>query len=1083
MYLLKKIMPIFILLFSFQVSASEEITSNCANSDGQIEPFSFEICKEDLVLRSIYQLFPETVETLIENYNIEDAKKIKDDERFQILINTSTFGNVIKIVNPYLVYLAKIILFILFLYLIYQGFVRSLSKEGEFFGGEGEFRNGIVIIVISSFFLITYQDITIAQYILISIVFLAVALGNFVMGFVLYAETAINNYSESKITDSIENVNNNDAQNLFVANTDIKKLARIDLCRRETSRYIIDSNFYDSKEDFEKIKNCAMPNSDKIIVSGSSNDSEVSFFNYYLDDKKEGFKTVNKIQFGLTKTDSCPADVQRYSCGEVNLVSFNSENTQLLKFIPEFYYDSLSNVISSLGDDSKANYKIINDGWVRLESKIPQALKVYKNKIKNSGNVTDSIDMLSVDKILAEGNNTEEIKELLYAYHQDILNALMFSTPIFTKNETSSSIDLKNNGNSLFTDRYKDIKSMSLLLNEYKCLSQSNLKESLGFESKMMDGYAQVTTNCLDFASGEVLGLNKGEFFTEEEMRDRKDQLLSEISVKNAHLVGKLKGDRDSVELSMMNALNQISSTTTSIKIRQGGFISMGSNFFKRGENLDRSLNFKRMLLNSIQINISKLNERLISNDVYDVDLAESLGFGWYAGKNDVISDLIKFQNIPQGYNSSLDLQDALTGNMKSLNSGSIDIFQFIKLLGDPMFPIRSGLGFKISNSDGSANKECSVDLSKCPIIDGNAFDKIAKTGRYMVNNSISYFTTVIVLTNSVKTAKNAIFKNDQKNIDKDSFIGEHNRKNKFGKVVKSTTKASTKTAIIGLESIGYIIGILNIFAILMLILGVVLAYLIPLMPFMYSFIGFIEWIIKIIGLFFVMPVFCAMIIKYSDNSQSFKSFIITYFIQILTKPIFLVTALFFVSIFYNVFLFGFNITIGDMINNSTGNDGFIMDFVYLLGSAIIIILFLYQSTKKIFDLIGDIPNQMIQIIGGDAASNDNRTVSELTEYMYAKFGFNKYSKLKREANKINFGENSVQMNDKIIEQMKENREVLQKHLKSENPNFNAKELKDLYKTEIAKKPEIYGFSLSDGKFVDLLKEFGSKMKDKMSNR
>lgn len=1046
-------------------AASPNESSVCHSNS--LQPYSFEICKEDVAFRIYFQFFPEIWTNAIFNFiKLNNAEEFINDPELVSNNQYLKFSYSFKEIFKQLENMVHIIFIIYFIYFTLINIIKSI-ENGNFLKSDWNIKDSIIGFGLSFLLLSKIGGVFIAQILLMIFVLAGNGLANFVFGYYLFSISEafdIDNATDQAKTNYFEH-------NHFFANNYINDFTKINLCKQISEQYNIEMIGSDlDKAYFDENKACFI-SENKAIVNNIDTyvDPDFSKINPFIHyNTKRLFKTddvknsiISSINFNNTTNDYCSTKTftPLFNCGTLNLTVPNIYNNVLINnFISQKFYDVTNNVISNLLSKDEIDYSLIYSGWLEIEN----YSKVQIEKIKSLSD-DDILKKLDPSYVLAyrnivEGDNSL-LKETAYNYHQLVLNALMSGNLELSDENDNLKLTKSNISNFLsISDKTSDL---ALMIQEYLCLSDpKDLDNSFRFLKKINEGEDNQASNarCIDFKNNKVFGLkNDGTQYTNKELSTLKEELFEKIKKYHKSLIDEIYNKRTEVEKSYIKTIYTLSNQNELIELRKKGWLYYGSYIIALGKKADTNNINKINLLNSVYFKNENYNEKFISNDIYNLDYGYSKKYKELNSKSNLFSDLGKDYNTPSDYvDKRLWQKEILSNNSNEFLNGNFSITDYLILFINPVKPLKESLGIvddsKILFSfDKGIIDKCSTDPTSCPMPTQNPFINLSNLGHYYINAAAGYFTAIAAPAFIMKSGKQNI-------IDKGSLIKDPLKKG--GSIEDGKTIFKSKWKTFGLDIVTSILSTISFFVIIMLIVGLLFAYILPLLPFIYYMTGFLSLFTLFLSLMFLIILFSINLIRYNDNKREILNFITSHLLIILLKPIFMLASFIFIYAVFSVVIFFFNITVGYVISE-TQNTGTFLSILSSMISLFVMGVILYVIIDNMFTIMQNSYNNFFEIIEVRNAASDNATNNALKNSLSSDnllqtvIGYQIFSSLTDKA-KNQFGPSYGDIK-KQAKQFSKNRLTLYESLLEKYGDDSSEEFLRMYKYHIQKDSRRYG--------------------------
>lgn len=1077
---LKFIFFLFVLFFAkidSTYAATPPPVESCAVSNESVAPHDFSICKEDLSFKTLYEFFPDIWEdSVFSFFDFDYLNDLGNDEDTLKKTQYLKFSNLFK---KSLVIISNISFFCIFLLIMYKSIIGILNtiESGKFLGGKWKpsiaIKSGIITMAL---LLPVGEGVMVVNVLVLLLATAAISLANYLYGYYLsFLETFNNNLDINEIIANkqksleYETTIEMKGHNSFYADMYVNAMAKIEVCRHRTAQYQLENMVSEVKDyNVEMLYSCGAPKTDKVEYFYTNNPNHPdfdkdTFIKYKLSESAKldstDYMQVSRVLFGKNKSsDFNCRDFQSYSCGEISVVTPNASSSTLINdFLKDDYYKILNDVQLSLNNDSISNYNLIKNGWEKIKEKALSELEIYVN----NGGSDSFLNLLSKD-ILNEDLTIKDdsaFKHLSYVYHTSILNSLLVGhvdLKIINTEDSKSNVFGNSTNIKPFLDNYSEIKKLSYLVQEYQCMvNSSDLDGTLNLRSKILDGseiqkssFRCINYETLSHDNVDVFGTKSNEIveggYTKEELEEAKKEILDlQIKIKE-----KIYSHREITELAFTESMVEFTNNGLLRELRKKGWLTFGSYLLQINKEVNSNQRFKKSFVNNMDFNISNINNKYISNDVYiDTEKRSNL-YQDITSRSNPLLEITTNKKLDNSYfmDSSMKTKYAIE-NGASGDSDSNEIMKHLEIFINPLGAIKDAMGMKgsgwLMDTEIDYVELCTTDMTNCPIPKGNPFIQLNTVGHYFINNATAYYGAVVMISTASLLYQKATsnFQKDTLNEVTNSSGGSidnkyENQSEKQKKLKKTRSKYSI------LDLIGSFLEMMNTFMFFMLLAGLLMAYLIPILPFMYFLVGFLNWFVLIIKLFLVSPIWASFFINYDENKDKLIGFFKTQVLEVILKPIFLVASLIFVWSLYSAIIFYVNLTIIPMLK-SLHSDGLIMSMISGIMLSVVFLFIVYIITSKIFDILNDVYAKMFEMIEVQVSREDNEHFNNFIQYLAIREG-------------LNIGQNAVGKTNFVKTNLKQtkfyesNRKNLWDQLNKENNKktlLNRKSRRELIKT------------------------------------
>jgi conjugal transfer/type IV secretion protein DotA/TraY len=1008
MNLIKK-SAIFLLLISMILISSASYafsSSDCAKDGETIAALDYSICENDISFRIYYDMFPDVLEnSLFTFYEFEYLKNLKDDPLLTAHSQHLKFSLLFQDFFDLFFEISLVVVAAIMVHFAITGILRTM-ESGRFLGDEKETKGVYKSAFFTSIFLVPVGNVFVIQIVVMALTLTSISLANYAYGYYL---SSIDHYSHSYTKQSYDEIvkSKSMSHNKVYAQHYANNLIGMSLCRDVTAQYSL--NDYTSVLGGDELFNqgvyaCLSPDLTSVNMStgdqfaSSGFTTENSFLHIglsefqYIDNWQT--KVGNTVNFAATSIKSCDVEYYKdYNCGTMSvLVPKPDDNFTLNVLVGRKLNKLVDSVVSSINlANPSGNRAIIFDGWETLRGIVNDEW----TKVVEDPSVVDyaSQDYWAVRNLTA-ANKSAVIKDASYVYHQLVSNYLHMGYVEMSQTLPSDrkisgikyypSATLSANSKvSPLLSNMSTAQSLSRYVQEYHCMKESStLLDSRNYADKLAnDGSAsKYSARCIDYVSGETLGLSAEEPFENSEDRNEAMKAINAaFKAEYDKYVELIYKNKVAVEHSFLESVNDRDFSGLISGLRQQGWLTLASYMIELNKNVNIVSGLRTQLINSVMFNMN-YNSKYIADDIYiDGDdkndiFEEFMGANYllnaYAPDLKALNNYVNFGNVSESiYRTDKSQTESLT-MMSNFTSS-------------PFTKLKNALGVYddavLLNSDVDYAQLCADSPDKCPIPKVNPFIKLNELGNHFLNTSTAYFSAVIVSSVAIKSVtvinKSSIFNFENGKGNKGGGIGNSNaaKTNKGNKIARAASKFLSSAT-----------SFLTYPMILMFIGGVFLAYVIPLLPFIYFMMAFLSWFLLAVMLLFVSPIWAAYLLKFSDSKQEIQSFALNHGMRLLLKPLLMVLSMIFIWNFYTAVIFFVNLTIFPLFS-SIHQEGIIMS---VISNVLIVMLFayvLFLFTYKIFSYFDNIFETIFDTLGVQTKSDDKATADDV---MQAVVGF-----------------------------------------------------------------------------------------------
>lgn len=1018
-----------LLFFTFACNSAFAINdeefknaSDCGVENSVVTFFSWDICEQDFAFRVFYKLFPDVMEEqILPIVNSKYLSKVKDLETNNLEMNRAYQHSMLKI-TEIMFNLSMVFGFWLFLWHAGLALLRT-ATEGSFLGKEyNGTKTGIKYGIILFLMLPAGNGLIVGHWLVFLLILFSIAFGNLFYGIFLNfidagsdtANLEAGNNSIGTFADTSEDrmeafklyaANNSMDHNFFYGTEMVKKLTKASVCKVRTEQFVLENNLskLNSSNANEYYKCSSESYTDSQIMNkGASGATFIpsgsAFTNYRTTETniKNGSANVSftsSVRFGKNLQGSYCQNmdgIYSYSCGEltVNVPNISDSNTiDLMNDIG--FYATYSNVSNALTSNYKApSTSIANTataGWETISSKLVEKLGTDINGKKQ---------LTPADEVI--------IKNISYVYHQLLLNDAMVGVAAMTGDNI-----IGPSTNKSLINKFKGTSTAAgYILDAYCIKNQEQIKNSKNL-LKYLDGFKSennknISTSCLKL-SGEKPAKIYGIEFNQDESGVK--LAVDEINRKTVNaqealldVVLDVQSKREGIELSLFKSLKSVSKMSLTAQMRKVGFASAGGFMLKIIKDKDIDNKFMRSLQNSIGFNDSNVDAKFIGTETS-------------SSKSNVPSSLnnANFTDISFLYGNAMNIfttgrKDLRMTDISPIVSGTFDdsltqagrdddyVNSILTLITDPFSSFKTAIGVKAgADSYEDIVKQCMTDIKLCPIPLENPIKGLSDYGHTLIAASTNLMATSVLLsftkymTIKFKTSQLLRDKGGKVNGSTDAIgdkVLESATKNSGGGFIGTAIKFAAKTFNLAETLLNAMMGVL----LLLLSVGVFLAYIIPLVPFMMFTFAFLSWITICLLTIFIAPMWIIFNLKMTEerngNSEMYRSGY-NIAMQILFRPSLLVIAL---VMGWGIFILAFlilNLTITPFIFGVLLSDGGSFSPVNLMNGLMIILTYgilVYVIIKYVFSMMYEITNKMFQAMNVTPIDDKANVADQVTQ-------------------------------------------------------------------------------------------------------
>lgn len=1012
-----------LLFFTFACNSAFAINdeefknaSDCGVENSVVKFFSWDICEQDFAFRVFYKLFPDVMEEqILPIVNSKYLAKVKDLEANNLEMNRAYQHSMLKI-TEIMFNLSIVFGSWLFLWHAALGLLRT-ATEGSFLGKEyNGTKTGVKYGIILFLMLPAGNGLIIGHWLVFLLILFSIAFGNLFYGIFLNfidagsdaANLNAGNNSIGTFKDTAENrldafkayaATNSMDHNFFYGTEMAKKLTKAAVCKIRTEQFILENNlsklnsgndneyFTCSAESLIKsqILNKSISGSTFVNTGGAFTSYRTTETNIKNGSSKVEF--TSGVRFGKNiQGNSCQnvEGISSYSCGELTVNVPNITDSTTIELMNDIgFYSTYASVSSAITSNYKASSTSVAStataGWESLSSKLVEKLGKDINGQKQ---------LSPSDEVI--------IKNISYVYHQLLLNDSMVGVAAISNNgiiSPSTNISLINNFKST-------VNASGYILDAYCIKNQEMIKNSKNL-IKYFNGYKKendkvISTSCLKLVNGKPSAFWGIEFGEDKAGVDAAVQEINEKTNLAKELLLDVVLDvqykREGLELSLFKSLKSVSKLSLTAQMRKVGFASAGGFMLKIIKDKDIDNKFMRSLQNSIGFNDSNVDSKFIGSETSSSksNLPSSLNNANFADISFVYGNVINDFSSGRKDLRMTDISPIVSGVYDdSLTQAGRDddyVNSILTLLSDPFSSFKTAIGVRAGDdSYKEIIQKCMTDIKLCPIPLENPIKGLSDYGHTLIAASTNLMATSVLLsftkyatinykTSKLLREKGGGISSSDKLVDK---ITQGADKYKVSPVIKFIAKGFSLAE----SLLNAMMGVL----LLLLSIGVFLAYIIPLVPFMMFTFAFLSWITICLLTIFIAPMWIIFNLKLTEerngNSEMYRSGY-NIAMQILFRPSLLVIAL---VMGWGIFILAFlilNVTITPFIFGVLMSDGGSFSLVGMLNGLMIILTYgilIYVIIKFVFNMMYEITNKMFQAMNVTPIDDKANVADEVT--------------------------------------------------------------------------------------------------------
>jgi conjugal transfer/type IV secretion protein DotA/TraY len=999
----------FLLLSSF---ASAEGDSCGLDENGNINPYSFEICKEDTSFNMVYSLLGFLYEDYVFPFNYTE---FIDKERTEASQKESTqyymrFGIIFKDIFRAMNYITMAILFILLSYFTVAAIFNSAS--GDFLGKTWDKAGSLKRFMIGGILLTPINGISVIQILILNLSLFSISGANFVVsGFLGFMENRIPEISEQGDFDSIIDSNAEKSIYFDYALLDIKNLTKVAMCRNRTSQYLLEKKVTTNGDNKEFI-NC---NSPSPILLASKDD--ISGFVKYNYQKEDTYFVSTGVEFGNKLNKECNTDITtEYKCGEVN---FPNSNIDLRDYnISSYDLDKkIIEIANSINYSTSMNEKIY-DEWKTFWEFLKSQGKYYKS--------TSVATQASKYKIASYyfHQMIQTHKSVGILFGKDEMETSWWSKPyikesIIIGEDTVAIQDRMKLSNNIA----KNIESLSCIKNYSLLIKTMNAKEKIENETDSIE----VSSQCLyNDAQGrlEVLGLINGELpFVNKEtaeedllkIKEEETRLIDESEVDIRLAANKLymlkKSIMDSFNASIENPQGNdkkegaVFENNLLVQARQLGWGSFGSLMRRIIQEKDGEEKLRKSLLTGLEY-VHNTSSSMVSLDINQTDkkypnLKSEMNRVFNSFYNNRKVQNVENLSINKHLNSYIEQKQdvAVGGNILEsdlyhaiLNAPTLIVNSFKKQIGierdttkgigsyannmstpsEYMEGQEKSLGMsKLSGSGNVLLEDCIKGINSCGIPIIHPMETITKLGKDLIVMSTSIM--AFSMGKSMAATKANKRKAAATSSDKGAITGTK-------KLFKSMGPMGH---LLGGNVFSYITDFLVAFFWILFVVGFVAAYVLPLIPFFIFTIALIGWIIILFQVLIISNIWIVLFFQPRSQGENKEGIQAAYnaLMQLLLRPALITVSLILGWWIFSVLIMIVNLSIGPLFSSLTAQEH-LMGLINVTFGLTFYIMIIYIVLKLAFKIIEELPKKVFAVLGVTADTEDQNQFKAVAEAM-----------------------------------------------------------------------------------------------------
>jgi conjugal transfer/type IV secretion protein DotA/TraY len=959
-------------------------------------------------------------EQILPIVNSKYLSKVKDLETNNLEMNRAYQHSMLKI-TEIMFNLSMVFGSWLFLWHAGLALLRT-ATEGSFLGKEyNGTKTGIKYGIILFLMLPAGNGLIVGHWLVFLLILFSIAFGNLFYGIFLnfidagsdtanleagnnsigtFADTSADRMDAFKLYAA----NNSMDHNFFYGTEMVKKLTKANVCKIRTEQFILENNISklnnSNANEYYKCSAESILKSQMMNKDSTGNDfvNNSAFTSYRTTETniKNGTEKVSftsAVRFGKNiQGNACQNmdGIYSYSCGELTVNVPNISDSDTIDLMNDIgFYATYSNVSKEITANHNAPSTAVagaaTSGWESLSSKLVEKLGTDINGKKQ---------LTPADEVI--------IKNISYIYHQLLLNDAMVGVAAMT----GDNIINPSTNKSLVNNLRKTSVATGYIIDAYCIKNQEQIKNSKNL-LKYLNGFnssdnKNISASCLKITNGKPTdtygvpfdqneaGIKSAVADINEKTTTAKEALLD--------VVLDIQSKREGLELSLFKSLKSVSKMSLTAQMRKIGFASAGGFMLKIIKDKDIDNKFMRSLQNSIGFSDSNVDAKFIGSETVSTksNAPSSLN-------NANFSDIsFLYGNVMNEFTSGR--KDLRMTDISPIVSSTFDdsltqagrdddyVNSILTLITDPFSSFKTAIGVKAgADSYEDIVKQCMTDIKLCPIPLENPIKGLSDYGHTLIAASTNLMATSVLLsftkymTIKYKTSQLLKDKGGKVNGSTDAIgdkLLDSATKNSGGGFMGTAIKFAAKTFNLAETLLNAMMGVL----LLLLSVGVFLAYIIPLVPFMMFTFAFLSWITICLLTIFIAPMWIIFNLKMTEerngNSEMYRSGY-NIAMQILFRPSLLVIAL---VMGWGIFILAFlilNLTITPFIFGVLLSDGGTFSPVNLMNGLMIILTYgilVYVIIKYVFSMMYEITNKMFQAMNVTPIDDKANVADQVTQ-------------------------------------------------------------------------------------------------------
>lgn len=977
-------LSLFLLMFSLEVYSQE---NECGlDGNGNINPYSFEICKEDTSFNMVYSLLGFLYDEYV--FPFSYTKHISKEQTAEIQSESSQyymrFGIIFKDIFSAMNYITMVVLFFLLSYFTVVAIFNS--AKGDFLGDRWDKAGSLKRFIVGVLLLIPINGISVIQILLLNLSLFSISGANFVTsGFLAFMENRNPEIAEQGEFDPIIDSDAELSIYFDYALMDIKNLTKIAMCRNRSSQYLLEKKIT-TNDNIEEFIKCNSPNPEKL----AKKEIDPGFIRYkFFRDGKH--LTSTGIKFGNSVGKTCDTDLTtEYLCGEVAFpnaeIDLSGYDITKIQIINRIISDA-----NSINYSSDMN-KEINNKW-----------EDFWGFLKERGTYYESVSLAT---------KASKYKIASYYYHQmiqtqltvglinglgeeDFFGNAKINDDILTWGSANAIISK----NILFANKIaKDIESLDCIKKFQLLIKTKNGKNKIENKTDSIE----VSSECLYHDSSgtlEVLGLVDGDIpyvnkLTREsdlaEIQTEIDRLVDEGEIEIRKSANRLYMIKKSIMDSFNSSIEKNQNTEVEgqremyafennilVQARQLGWGSFGSLMRRIIQDKDGESKLKTSLLEGLRY------ERNMNNSMVSLDIDQSnRKYPNLKSETDLMfNSFYNNRKIRKIENLSINkhLNDYIENSQSLEVGGEIGMDNFFeKMINAPLNIVnrfKTNLGMGAVSGGKLANDmidECVKGKGQCGIPLIHPMETITKLGKDLMTMSAGIW-SFSMGQSMLFTKVNTYRGKDRKPTDGE-ISAERKAKKKLGKLGKLGSFLDGNI-------FSYITDMMMAFFWILMTIGFIAAYVLPLIPFFIFTLALIGWIIILFQVLVISNIWIVLFFQPKSQGENKEGIQAAYnaVMQLLLRPSLITISLILGWWIFSILIMVVNLTIGTMFNTLSAEEH-LLGLINVTFGLTFYVMILYLVLRIAFKIIEELPKKVFAVLGVTADAEDQDQFKNLAE-------------------------------------------------------------------------------------------------------